>query len=146
MAHFKDGDIEIEGLDELIKAFLELPDESLKYIKEGSMEAAQIVCNKAKQLAPVDTGKTKDLLYVRKPKASKKSKYKILSVIAAKKGAAAIGPLELGHRLVYMGHKTLKTVAPRPFLRTAADENKDNVANIIANSMNSALEKMGGNK
>jgi HK97 gp10 family phage protein len=136
----------IEGLDELIEAFMKLPEEALAYVREGSNSAAQAVCNKAKQLVPIDTGDTQKLLYVRKATASKKAKYKVLSIIAAKKGAAAIGPLELGHKLVYFGKPTDRHIEARPFLRPAADENKENVVSTIADSMNKALEQMGGLK
>ena len=136
----------VEGLDELIEAFMKLPDDALAYVKEGSISAAQTVCNRAKELVPVDTDKTRQLLYVKKPSKSAKAKYKVLSTIGAKKGAAALAPLELGHKLVYMGRRTDTVIAPRPFLRPAADQNKENVVSAIADSMNKALEQMGGIK
>lgn len=146
MAIYSKSQTTIEGLDELLHAFSALADDALVYVRDGSNSAAQIVCERAKQLAPVDTGKTKNLLYVRKATASKKAKYKVLSTIASKKGAAALAPLELGHRLFYFGKKTDMQVAPRPFLRPAADASKENVVSKIADSMNKALGEMGGMK
>lgn len=136
----------VEGLDELMQAFKELPDGALQYVREAANSAAQVICDKAKQLAPVDTGATQRLLYVRKATASKKAKYKVLSTIATKKGAAALAPLELGHNLVYFGIPTDTHIEARPFLRPAADANKNNVVGTVADAMNKALEKMGGVK
>ena len=136
----------VEGLDELIDAFTSLPDDALAYVRDGSNSAAQVVCNRAKQLVPIKTGDTQKLLYVRKATARKNAKYKVLSTVAAKKGAAAIGPLELGHKLVFFGKHTDRYIEARPFLRPAADENKENVVSAIADSMNKALEQIGGKK
>lgn len=146
MSIYSQSQTTVEGLDELIKAFQQLPDDALKYVKEGSISAAQKVCDRAKQLVPENTGATKRLLYVKKPTASAKAKYKVLSTITAKKGAAALAPLELGHRLVYFGKQTGVNVEPRPFLRPAADESKEKVVSEMADSMNKALEQMGGIK
>ena len=146
MAIYSQSQTTVEGLDELIEAFENLPDDALKYVKEGSLAAAQKVCERAKQLVPIDSGDTQKRLYVKKPSASAKAKYKVLSTIAAKKGSAPLGPLELGHRLVYYGKQTDTHIEARPFLRPAADESKEVVVSEIADSMNKALEQMGGKK
>lgn len=135
----------ITGLDELIDAFMKLPEESVVYLKEASDEAGAIVLQKAKDKVPVLTGVTKVKLKLTKAKISSKSPYKIFSKVSAGKGAAAMGPLELGHKLVLNG-KTVGVVKERPFLRPAADESKDDVVNSVAEAMNRALENMGGIK
>jgi hypothetical protein len=39
----------IEGLDELIEAFMKLPEESIKYLKAGADEAGNVVLAKTKE-------------------------------------------------------------------------------------------------
>lgn len=146
MAHFKDGDIEIEGLDELILACANLQEDAMKYIKDSSDKAGNVVLDRVKQKAPVKTGNLKSKLKLGKAKVSSKYPYRVFSKVTTAKGAAYMVPLELGHQLVYFGQETNAQVKPKPFLRPAADESKDEVANIIAAAMNEALDKFGGLK
>lgn len=146
MAHFKDSNIEIEGLDELIEACANLPEEAIKYIKDGSDKAGGIVLNKAKQKVPVKTGNLQSKLKLGRAKISGKYPYRVFSKVTTAKGAAYMVPLELGHRLVYFGQKVNAQVEPKPFLRPAADESKDEVAGVIAAALNEALDKFGGLK
>lgn len=136
-------DVSIEGLDELIKAFAALGDESLPLIKDAVNDAGEVVLRRAKEKVPVKTGVTKSQLKLQKARISKKATHKIIATIKAGKGAAPLAPLELGHRLFFMGHKTNRDVAARPFLRPAADESKNEVAGIIADAMNKALKEWG---
>ncbi|SMC39410.1 hypothetical protein [Papillibacter cinnamivorans] len=145
MAHFKGSDIEIDGLDELIQACAQLPEDAMSYLKDGANAAGAIVLQKAKDKVPVLTGITKVKLKLTKAKKSSKTPYKIFSKVSAGKGAAAMGPLELGHNLVIHGH-TVGAVKERPFLRPAADESKEEVADLMVKAMNRALESMGGVK
>ena len=136
----------IEGLDELIEAFMKLPEDAMQYVKDGSNEAGNVVLAKAQAKVPVKTGNLKGKLKLGKAKKSSKNPYQVFSKVTAGKGAAYMTPLELGHHLVFMGHDTDTDIEPRPFLRPAADESKDEVASIIAESLNKALDEMGGNK
>lgn len=145
MAHFKDANIEIEGLDELMKAFKDLPEESLIYLKDAANTAGEVVLSKSKEKAPVDTRNLQSKLKLGKAKKSSKYPYRVFSKVTFGKGAAYAVPLELGHKLVTDG-KTWGEVKERPFLRPAADESRDGVANILAEAMQKALEQMGGLK
>lgn len=140
---------EIEGLDELIKAFSALGADALYKLSEPSVEAAQIVCNRAKAKINDDTGNLKNNIIVKKPGRSRnKQKYQIFAKVTLKGSRYGSGgqygvPLELGHRLYFFGKKTNTEVKERPFLRPAADESKDEVANIMAAGMNKVLDEWG---
>jgi len=136
----------IDGLDELIKDFAALGEDAIYKLSEPSVEAANVVLAKARQNTHDITGELDRALKVTKPGKKKGKAYRIFAKVGfTKKGMHGV-PLELGHRLYFMGHKTNSDVAPRPFLRPAADESKDEVANIIAAAMNEALDKFGGLK
>ena len=135
----------VEGLDELIKAFMDLGEEALPHLKKASDEAGQSVLNKAKQKAPVDTRNLQTKLKLAKARKSSKYPYRVFSKVTFGKGAAYAVPVELGHKLVMHG-KTVGAVKERPFLRPAADESKAEVVSAIADGINKALEQMGGKK
>lgn len=135
----------VEGLDELIKAFMKLGDEAMPYVKDGANEAGAHVLSKAKAKVSVRTGNLKNRLKLSKAKISGKYPYRVSSKVTARKGAAYMVPLELGHRLVIKG-KTAGAVKERPFLRPAADESKDEVVSVISRSLDKALKEMGGNR
>ena len=133
----------IEGLDELIKDFAELGEDAIYRLSEPSVDAANIVLAKAMQKTNDITGDLDRALKVTKPGNKKGRAYRIFAKVGfTKKGMHGV-PLELGHRLYFMGKKTNSDVAPRPFLRPAADESKDEVANIMAAAMNEIIKEFG---
>ena len=136
----------IVGLDELIKAFMDLGEDALPFLYDAANKAGEIVLEKARSKVPVRTGNLKGKLKLGKAKKSSKYPYRVFSKVTTEKGAAYMVPLELGHRLVYFGNPTDVTVEPRPFLRPAADESVDAVISEIAQGMNNALEQIGGKK
>lgn len=134
---------EIEGLDELIKAFSELGDGHILKLRDATIEAATIVKDRAKTKINSKSGDLASSLKVTKPSKKSKSEFKIVAKVGFSKKAMHGVPLELGHRLYFMGHKTNSDVAPHPFLRPAADECKDETASLIADAMNKALKEWG---
>lgn len=146
MAIYSKSQTTVEGLDELVKAFAALGEEAMPKLKDAINVSGNIVLAKAKEKVPVLTGKTKAGLKLTKARINKKSLYKVIATIGASKDSAPLAPLELGHKLIFMGHITDTVVAPRPFLRPAADESKDEIAGIMAAAMNKILEQMGGIK
>lgn len=141
----KIGDVEIEGLDELITAFMKLPDEAMEYLKDASNVSGNMILEKAKQKVPVKSSLLKSKLKLTKAKRSDNKPYSINARITVGKGAAYIVPLELGHKLVRSGN-TVGKVEERPFLRPAADESKQAVATIMTSAMDKAINEMGGKK
>lgn len=147
MANFKGNQVEITGLEELIKAFMELPKDSLVYLKEGANEAAAVVLDKAKSKAPVRSGKLRDKLKIGNARLSNKYPYRVFAKVTAAKGVGYYVPLELGHNIKFsqkgnvVGH-----VDERPYLRPAADESREEARAMMIGAMNKALENMGGKK
>ena len=138
--------MEIEGLDALMASFNELGENAILKLSEPSVEAANKVLEKARSKIRDDTGTLKNTLKVTKPGRKRKSKYRIFAKVGFGKGGMYGVPLELGHRLVYMGHRTYKTVHERPFLRPAADESKDQVVSIMVDAMNRIIDESGGSR
>lgn len=138
---------EFDGLDDLIRAFAKLGDDALPKLREASIAASEKVLYKAKQkLEPhYKSGDLFHALKVIKPTNSSKTSYKIYARVSFSKTGTHGVPLELGHKLVINGNK-VGTVKEVPFLRPAADESKEQVANDIAAAMNKALDEMGGRK
>jgi hypothetical protein len=142
------SDVKIEGLEELLKAFTELPDEAVTYVEQASYPAAQTILNRARGYLTKynDTGALSSSLKANKPSKKRKYKYVIFSKVWFGKGGKHGVPLELGHRLWYFGKKTNKDVEARPFLRPAADESKGEVISQMIGAINKALDEMGGLK
>lgn len=135
--------MKVEGLEDLVERLKTFGDDAMPYIKEMSDEAGKVVRDKARALAPVDTGNLKK--HIRQGKYKLKyGKYVYASRVTVGKGAAYYIPLELGHNLVYFGRQTNTHVAPRPFLRPAADQSKAQVESFFAHELNKALDKLGG--
>lgn len=140
------GDVKVEGLEELCRAFLAIGEEALPYLKEAADNGASITLAEAKEKAPADSGDLKAALKVGKARKSKKYPYRVFAKVTfSKKGAHGV-PVELGHHLIYMGYDTKTDVKERPFLRPAADSSRDEVQDILINGMNKAIEQIGGEK
>lgn len=136
-------DVEIEGMDDLIKAFSNLGEDAFIALKPSATEAAEIVLNKARGKIRNRTGTLSRSLKVVKPGNKKAKSGVIFAKVTFGKDAAYAVPLELGHRLYFFGKKTLKDVPEKPFLRPAADESKQEVADIMAKGMNKVLDEWG---
>jgi len=139
-------DVKIEGLDELVKAFSKLGEEAVQSLRQPSIDGAELVKNKAKNFINDQTGELARSLKVSKASKKPKNKYKVISQVKIGKGGRHGIPLELGHRLVYFGHRTYTHIPEHPFLRPAADESKEEVTEIMTKAMNETIDKMGGRK
>lgn len=139
---------EIIGLDELIKAFMNLPEEALTFVSKASYPPAEKIMHRARGYLQTHnkTGALSQSLKVNKPSRSAKYKYTIFSKVWFGTGGAHGVPVELGHRLVTKDGRTYGTVKEYPFLRPAADEGKDDVVSAMVTAINTALDKMGGQK
>ena len=133
---------EVEGLDELIKDFAKLGADAVKQLKEPCNRGADMVLSKARSKINDRTGELSRALKTIPVKKSKNPNLIFARVSFGKGGMHGV-PLELGHRLWFMGHKTNTDVAEKPFLRPAADESKDEVRSIMANGMNRILDEWG---
>jgi len=139
----------IKGIDSLIEAVAEIGDKAMPHVKVGADKGGSRVLAAAKAKVQVDTGTLKAALILRKQrvKPGKVLYYSQVTIpgtkAGGKGGAHHIVPLELGHRLVVRG-KTVGSVKAYPFLRPAADENKEEVIDDIIDAMNKALGEIGG--
>jgi HK97 gp10 family phage protein len=132
----------IVGLDELIKDFMKLPDDAIRFLEQASIDGGNKVLIDAKSRVPVDTGNLQRNLKLSKPGARRKRKTLVISRVSFSRKAAHAVPLELGHKMVIWGRKTDKHVRARPFLRPAADANKQYVVRVTEHALNRAIDTM----
>lgn len=135
--------VKFEGLDELIRDFAALGDEGPQKLVEPATEAANMVMERARNKIHDVTGELARSLKVTKPTKRSATATRVIAKVGFAKGGAHGVPLELGHRLWFMGRKTNRDVEERPFLRPAADESKEEVVGIMADGMNKILEEWG---
>jgi hypothetical protein len=139
--------IQVEGLDALIRAFAQLPEEAIDYLQPAIVKDTQIILNRARiELEPHNkTGALSRSLKINKPKRAKKYKYQIFaSVYFAQSGRHGV-PLELGHKFSGFLKDKVGRVPEKPFLRPAADKSKADVIRDISDAMNKALDQWGRN-
>jgi HK97 gp10 family phage protein len=121
----------IDGMDEVIKLVQDMGDAAADALDKASRAGADIVLAQAKQKAPVDTGKLRDSLILKKSKLKNpnvKSEY----YVTKKSGVKHFAPVELG---------TSKMQA-QPFLRPAVDENKRSVAKAVNDELLRAIGRI----
>jgi hypothetical protein len=136
--------VDVEGVDEILKAFNELGEDAILKLSEPSIKAAEVVLNKAKAKINDDMGDLKNALYVAKPgrgKSTNKRAYQIFAKVSFGKGGMHGVPLELGHKLVSYGKKTDTHIKEKPFLIPAADESKEEVASIMEDAMKRIIDE-----
>ena len=131
----------IDGLDQLMKDLAAFGDRAMPGLKSVSDAAGELVLRRTKAKVPVLTGNLK-LHLVLKTKALKPGDPYTSCRVTFGKGAAYGVPLELGHRIVVHG-RVVGDVSPRPFLRPAADESREEVTGMLVEAMNKELEKLG---
>lgn len=136
-------ELKFEGLEDLMKEFSKLGENAYEALRPSATEAAEIVLERARGNIRDRTGTLSRSLKIIKPGKKKAKSGVIYARVTFGKDAAYGVPLELGHRLVFFGKKTYKKVNERPFLRPAADESKEEVANIMAAGMNKILDEWG---
>ena len=139
----REQDVKIEGLEDLIKEFSKLGEDAFDKLKPYSTQAAEVVLNRARGKIHDRTGNLSRSLKVTKPSKKNTQSGLIVAKVGFSKAGAYGVPLELGHRLWYFGKKTNMDVEARPFLRPAADESKEETANIITGGMNKILDEWG---
>jgi len=153
---------DVQGLDELIRAVAKLPEEALKEVEGASIVSGDKILQAARANVPVSKsgkqyygkgynkgkkewnhapGLLRDNIKLKKPGKNRKKKYLISASVGFGNGTAYGVPLELGHDLVLFGRRTGKRVEGRPFLRNAADDNKNYAITAMVSGLNSALEK-----
>lgn len=136
-------ELKFEGLEDLMKEFSKLGEDAYEALRPSATEAAEIVLERARRNIRDRTGTLSRSLKIIKPGKKKAKSGVVYARVTFGKDASYGVPLELGHRLVFMGKKTYKHVKERPFLRPAADESKEDVAKIMATGMNKILDEWG---
>jgi hypothetical protein len=139
---------DIQGLDELLKAFAALPEDAINSVQPSIARGAQIVINRARvHLAKHNkTGALSRALKANKPKRPRQRKYQIFaSVYFATNGRHGV-PLELGHRFSGWLKGRHGRVEEKPFLRPAADESEAEIRDDLIVGINKALDNFGGKK
>lgn len=86
----------IDGLDELIQAFAQLPDDAIHKLSAPSVDAAEKVAERAKSKVRNRTGDLANAITVKKPgKPKNKKAYQIFAKVSFKKEGMHGVPLEV---------------------------------------------------
>ncbi|NTW70676.1 MAG: hypothetical protein HGA49_00325 [Eubacteriaceae bacterium] len=110
----------IEGMEEVLKLLTDLGDAAEEVLDSAAKSGAEIVLASAKEKVPVDSGKLRDSLVLKRAKVKNA---KVMGVYTISK----TGGLEY-FAFVELGTSRMKA---RPYLRPAVDENIKNVADKI---------------
>jgi len=144
---FDPNTISVDGLDELMAAFRDLPVEIQAKLDPAVTTAGNYVIAKARvNLNRMNgVGGIGHSLYV---KRSKRQDLKLIGYITHHSDVSDYAaPLELGHLLRRTkGGYAYGSVAPRPWLRPAADESRETVQQFMVYGINQVLDEMGGKK
>jgi len=143
--------IKIEGLDETIKAFARLPYEARKSIEPAVRDGAAIVLNSARgkleEHGSVISGKLKASLHVTLEKFPSSEMKVEDSVTWGDDVSVYASKVELGHQVRNRkGGPYIGVARAHPFLRPAADENREKVLRMMLDAMNNALDGFGDKK
>lgn len=138
------GGMSVTGLEKMLKVLGSLPDSVKESLVGGVLEAAaEPIVRAAKSKAPVETGELRASIHSTKPRVSGgKIKCKILAGAGFFQGDIFYsGFIEFGH---YQGSRSLGTnrpfISPRPFMRPAADEQRDSAISQMVDGIGNALE------
>lgn len=156
MAIYSRSQTTVVGLDGIIKAFTRVQEKAASYVLAATEVSANKIKDKAKaNLIANKSYKTGDLhnsmqvkqLKVRKAKYSRE--FEDLSLFSVGPRYATVGArlgkgVNYGH-LVELGHKTKagKQVPAKPYLRPAADDQKEEFIRDVAEAMNAGIEQFG---
>jgi HK97 gp10 family phage protein len=134
MARARQWRTRIDGYDELMKMFEDIPIAANAIIEKAAENGTKIAYDDAKRRVPVDTGALRDALVMKKEKSKKKSKsvWRIKSKPLREGGVKYMLMVEFG---------TVKT-QPKPFLRPALDENKLQIINEVNRTVVDAIDRV----
>jgi HK97 gp10 family phage protein len=141
---------EIEGLDKLIEDLLKFGDKAMPYLQAATEEADAVVYSRVKANVKKfknPTGQIEKSIKIRKAKISKKDPYLVTGDVHIDKGATTpegawyASQVELGHNIKRNGD-WVGAVKEHPFLRPAADESREQVADILVSAINKAFEEL----
>lgn len=137
---------EIDNLDELIKQFNALGGDMIKKLGGPCTTGAELIASRARAKVHSISGDLVKGIKVRRPsQRASKSKLKIFAHITLVHPSEHGVNVELGHKMSgYFGSKkgsAFARVPEHPFLRPAADESKQECANIITNAMNDIIKE-----
>lgn len=140
--------VQIESTPETDRLLLRLDSTlRMKYLELGLKAAGRIVRDEAKRRCPKGnqrTGKKEGKKHLRDTIKSVTRKYgsKRLQIIGPEYPAGAHGHLvENGHEEVLWGKRTGRRVAPKPFLRPAADSTKQQQIDAMNDVIGAGIEK-----
>jgi HK97 gp10 family phage protein len=128
------ADVKLIGVQEVMEALAELPEEVQKEVLDGILEEAAVMLEQeAKRLAPYRTGKLRDSIEARKmkPRRGEYARYAI-----GPKGVRYAGFVEFG-----TAH-----APPKPYMRPTHDAKKAEVIRDAREEIIAGVERLAGEK
>ncbi len=143
------NDFSIKGLNELMKAYKNLPKQMEESLRAATDKGGEILLNNTRQeAAPYNryskTGKLVKSLYIKRAPHRNHTYTPVLTWGDDVREYAA--PLELGHHLVFFGKDTPVRIPAKPFLRPGADKSGEQMISLQKQAANKTFDEMGGLK
>lgn len=142
--------IQINGLDSLMKKLNAIGGNSDEVLQEGLMLAGKQVQTSAKSNCPVNTGQLRNSIEVKPIENGVSIGTNVEYAICVEYGTGSKGSPEVAHttkeKWVYKsGDKffTTRGNKPQPFLHPALNQNRNNIGNIIKATFRKALQGKG---
>lgn len=121
--------VNIEGADEVVKTLEKLGVEAKQVMQDAAMEGGRIALSEARRRVPVDTGRLRRSLRLRKGrKTETKADVKVTH-----------GEKEYYGTFLELGTSNMQA---RPFLRPAVDENKAQISKAVSKEVSKALGRV----
>ena len=144
---------DVEGLEQLIKDFDRLGDAAMPYLENAINYSNKLLYRAVLSKIRNRTGALAKAISIKAPRVSKSAKKLISGALLVRKTSECDYGIfvELGHNISKTkrtgddhsyGTNTLGYVEGKPFLRPAADENKETVATILTISMERAIREV----
>jgi HK97 gp10 family phage protein len=126
--------ISIDGYDELMEMFQNIPDAAASVIEEAAKAGTEVAYEDAKRRVPVKTGALRDAMIMAKEKSRKKTKstWRIKSKKLREGGVRYMLMVEFG----------TKKMEPQPFLRPAIDNNKLQIIEKVNQTVVNAVDRV----
>lgn len=150
MAIYSKSKTSVEGLDDIVKGFKKVMEKGRPYVKDATEKNAKEIKTGAlrnlERNKSIKTGALWASMNVKESKGKSITGGTVIFTVGPRytsnksKGTG----VNYGH-LVELGHKTKsgKQVPAKPYLRPAADDNKEEFIRDVAEAMNAAVEQFG---
>lgn len=118
--------VEIKNLQQIRTAFARFPETIAPYLRKASMKSAFLIERRAKELSPVDTGRMRGSIAT--------------SLGVLNKGISSVVQTNVFYAVWV--HEGTRRLRGRPFMKQAAEQNRQNIQNIYDDEVKNAMQEV----